>query len=201
VRLAVVSLLAVTTLWSGPAWAIETATFGSEPFPLTVGGSHRASFSVDLPAGGTHDDAVRIFNKSDQAIELEVYATDARRKGDSISPGSAPGGTEVGRWITFEDSIISLGPRASTVVPFTMRGPAEYPEGRKEFVGAILVEPVVRQGNEVAVVERLATAVYVTPKGGIAARIVKSPLTWVALALLLLVTVLHGQVAALVRRR
>lgn len=174
-------------LLPGAAWGLETKTFGMEPYPSTVSGSTRQSYRLELRADQGKRDGVRVFNKSSEPITLRLYPVEAARRGDgSVLVGLSRATTGAGSWIALETEQVTLGPKESKTVAFAVQVPREFPEGN-EFLAAIAVEPAPGQASSgVAVVQRLATVVYVE-RTTILEQVVSSPLTWVALAMLLVV--------------
>lgn len=171
--------------------AIETATFGAEPSPRVAEGKERQAFHYRLRRRETVEDGIRIFNKTRGRVVLTLYGVDARRQSNgSVSIGLQRGGIQVGSWIHLEDNDLSLDPRSEEVVRFSLRAPGSFPAGKKEYIGAIAIEPVPDPSQPgVAVVQRLAVAVYVEPRAGLA-DIVANPLAWAAFALLIAVVAL-----------
>ncbi len=76
---------------------------------------------------------------------------------------------------------------------FVVQAPDGFPE-KKQYMAAIAVEPARdRAKRGVAVVQRLATVVYVEPTSALE-EIASNPLFWIALILLLLVTIFLARV-------
>lgn len=190
VRLAVSVLL--LTILAAPAWGLESATFGMEPHPAIVGGNPRQAFHVELRAGGEKRDQLKLFNKTDRPLTLRIYAAEAVEGADgAISVGMEPSSSGPASWLRLDRETIKLGPKQSTTVGFSVRAPRQFPAG-DEFIAALAVEPA-RDPSEpgVAVIQRLATVVWVRPTTALA-EIAGNPLVWVALALLIAAAVLLG---------
>ena len=125
---------------SGVAHARENDTFGIEPYPRNIDGIDRGSFAIPLETGETFEDGVRIYNRSDQRLDLVIYAADAEGTLDDtdISAGfrnEEPKG--VGSWIDLNRDTIELGSRDAVIVSFRIKVKTSDPEPR---YGAIVVE-------------------------------------------------------------
>ena len=140
-RRAAVALVfvAVCVVSMPAAMALENEVFGLTPYPERSDGSDRRTFSIPLEPGTTFEDAVRIYNRTDQTLNLLVYAADAEAMlDDTITVGfktSRPEG--VGSWIDLAREDVALGPRAEIVVTFRVRVKNSDPE---PDLGAIVVE-------------------------------------------------------------
>src|SRR5205807_1639725 len=93
---------------------------GISPFPERVNNVVRRTFAIPLDRGSVFEDAVRVYNRTDQPIELVVYPADARAALDgTISIGLRDSTlTGVGSWIKLSRSSVALAGRASAVVRF-----------------------------------------------------------------------------------
>jgi hypothetical protein len=125
--------------WLPHTVALENESFGLTPHPERRDGTDRRTFSIPLEPGATFEDAVRIYNRSDQTLNLVVYAADAEAAQDgTITVGfktSRPHG--VGAWIDLAREDIELAPRAEIVVTFRVRVRNAEPSPP---LGAIVVE-------------------------------------------------------------
>ena len=82
---AAASLGTILLLWvcfPSAVGATENQTFGISPFPERVNNVVRRTFAIPLDRGSVFEDAVRVYNRTDQPIELIVYSADARAAGD-----------------------------------------------------------------------------------------------------------------------
>jgi hypothetical protein len=141
VRIALVAAVgAVVALsWTPQATAFENEAFGITPFPERTGGSDRSSFSIPLETGATFEDAVRVYNLTDEPLRLALYATDALTALDNrISVGLREEHPEgVGRWIDLPLKSLELEPRDAKTVTFRVDVRSSDPEPE---LGAIVVE-------------------------------------------------------------
>lgn len=139
-RVAVVAaIIASVCVWSGPSHAAENESFGITAQPEKVNGVDRTSFEIPLEKGAMYQDTVRVFNKTDQPIDLTLYATDAQGRGPSnITAGySNQHPTGVGAWISLSTKKISLAPHGEKNVTFTVDVKSSDPSPN---IGAIVVE-------------------------------------------------------------
>src|SRR5205807_3686273 len=123
VRRAAASLGTILVLWAcfpSAVYATENDSFGISPFPERINNVVRRTFAIPLDRGSVFEDAVRVYNRSDQPIDLLVYAADARAANDGTISVGLRGSTltGVGSWIKLTSSSVSLAGRASAVVRF-----------------------------------------------------------------------------------
>jgi hypothetical protein len=186
--LAAVASLAV--VWVQPAGALENETFGVTPFPEKTNGADRQSFSIPLETGATFEDAVRIYNLTDEILNLAVYATDAKKALDdtTVTVGVREEQAEgVGAWIDLSRKSVELDPRDAKTVTFRVKVRSSDP---KPDLGAIVGENLDR-GLSASSVQRLYILVRTVPPNTqtsskrVRTFLVQSP--WVAIALLGLV--------------
>ena len=110
--------------------------------------------------------AVLVRNTAREAADVYVYAADAipavgggfgvRLRSDSS--------TQVGAWLTLEDSQLTIGPRSEVRLEFQLRVPAVVAGG--SYAGAIVAEPVRQPGGALQTVTRFAMAVTLEVPGG-----------------------------------
>lgn len=140
---------------------VENESFGIVPDPEQVEGLDRGTFAIPLEDGAIFEDAVRVYNRTDQPIELVVYAADARAGVDgSISVdlrGSRPEG--VGAWIELSQEELHLLPRGESIVKFRITVGSTSP--MPDF-GAIVVENTAR-GVRSDLPQRLHVVVRTSP--------------------------------------
>jgi hypothetical protein len=138
-RLAVVALLIAFVGIAHPVVAAENDTFGVGPEPERVDGMARATFKIPLEPGAEFEDAIRVYNRTDQQLVLNLYPADAEAGVDgTISVGlrgSHPKG--VGAWIKLARSTLTLPPRGETVVEFRVDVQSSNPS---PALGAIVID-------------------------------------------------------------
>lgn len=146
---------------AGAAASAENESFGIAPFPEQVNGLDRLTFGIPLEPGATFEDAVRVYNRTDQPIDLAIYPADARAPVDGAISigfrGSRPEG--VGAWIELTRDEVSLPARAESIVRFriTVQSATPSPD-----IGAIVVENTAR-GLRADLAQRLHVVVRTVP--------------------------------------
>lgn len=122
-----------------PAHAVDNETFGMVPHPHNIENRERRTFGIPLETGAVFEDAVRVYNRTDQALNLHVYAADAEAGVDgTISVGfrgSRPKG--VGAWVRLSRDTIDLPGRGEALVRFRIEVRSDDPT---PDLGAIVVE-------------------------------------------------------------
>ncbi|MGH2725125.1 MAG: hypothetical protein ACRDI0_12890 [Actinomycetota bacterium] len=189
---------ALAAIWvlmaAGPVAAIETQRFGIEPYPLFEGNEVRRSFDVALAPGGSVTEAVRVWNKTKQPVEVRLYgaAVDVADGAYEVAPYEARG-QGAGAWVVPDRSLVRLDPGQDEVVEFTVHVPPVLGEGRPAT--ALVAESDTGLSSAgVDVVARLAMLVRVGP----ADSLFGSFSWWIILAALL---ALAAAVAGLTLRR
>jgi hypothetical protein len=183
------AIVAFAFSWTPFASGIENESFGLTPFPERVNDMDRRSFSIPLETGATFEDAVRIYNRTDEPVTLAVYATDAETAlDDTIKVGlREENATGVGSWIDLALPSVKLEARDAKTVTFRVRVRSSDPS---PDLGAIVVENTAG-GLSTNAVQRLHILVRTvppnTPTASVRVRtfLLRSP--WVAIALLGLV--------------
>jgi chemotaxis protein histidine kinase CheA len=178
--------------WLPRSSARENESFGIEPYPEQAGGSLRGTFSIPLEPGATFEDAVRIYNRTEQTLELAVYAADAEAAPNEtdISVGfrnEDPKG--VGSWIDLARDTVELAPRDEVIITFRVEVATSEP---KPSEGAIVVENTARGLAENASKREFLTVLTVPPNTQTASvrvrpLLLRSP--WIVVAMLGLVVV------------
>ena len=189
--LALIAVVVGVALWAAaPAQAIETKTFGMEPNPSDT----RTSYRIEVRPGATTTEELRVWNKTDAALTLELSAISASV--DAAGKVALGGASGVGSWFSFDPEQVQLAPKASEVVRFSVSPPRSL-DG-SDVAAAVTVEPVATEGGGVAVVQRLATMVYIDTIAGTAS----GGIDWKIPALIVLSVVsIAGAVAAWTRPR
>ncbi|MGH2760193.1 MAG: hypothetical protein ACRDKJ_11615 [Actinomycetota bacterium] len=184
--------LASTPFGARPAAAVENETFGLVPHPEKVDGSPRRTFGVPLEPGAVFEDAIRVYNRTNQELDLLVYAADAETGTDgTISVGfrgSRPNG--VGGWISLSGDELKLPPRGEALMQFRIEVRSADPA---PDLGAIAVE-ASEPGVAANLAERLHLVVRTTspnsPTTSVRVRplLLRSP--WIIVAILGLIVAL-----------
>jgi hypothetical protein len=168
------------------ASAVENESFGLTPQPERVDGTDRSSFSIPLEQGATFEDSIRVYNRTDQPIELAVYAADAQADVDTaVSVGlreSQPKG--VGAWIDLSENQLTLPGRGEISVTFRVEVRSSDPS---PDLGAIVVEPTGRglaeeTSNRLSLVVRTAPPNSPTTSVRVRPLLLQSP--WIIVAII-----------------
>lgn len=146
------------TLGAGrTAHAIETKDVGLEPVPTGDDGG-RQSLRVEIIPGREATDAVRVWNKTDRPLTVDLLATAAKKAGDgSVSLG---GDAAPASWIDVEHGRITLPPKGERVIAITVRPPEALPA--LETTAAIMVQPVSDAAAPPAILQRVAVMTYLS---------------------------------------
>ncbi len=181
------SLGLLLVICAAPAAARENETFGLTPFPEEKDGVNRLGFEVPRQPGAIFEDAVKIYNRTNDTLPLRVYAADAEATADdriTVRFGNNDP-TGVGDWIDLAREQIDLQPRGEVVVAFRIDVKSDDPSPN---FGAIVVEHTARG---LASAQRLYLVVRTAPPGTsttsdrVRPLMLRSP--WVILAILGLV--------------
>lgn len=172
-RATAVALLAAALLLLAPG----AARAASDPTALSWGvvpgdgdqGSGRANFAYAVEPGAELRDAVVVTNHGQSALELDVYAADARTTTSGqldLLPADEPS-TGVGTWVVVDLPHVSLAPGASVEVPFTVRVPADATPG--DHSGGVVTAAVsADDGSTVRLDRRLALRMHLRVAGEVA---------------------------------
>jgi hypothetical protein len=171
---------ALLLLVPAPAWA------ATDPGALSWGvvpadgeqGAGRANFAYDVQQGQEVRDAVVVTNHGQTALDLDVYAADARTTTSGqldLLPADEPS-TGVGTWVQLDLPAVSLAPGASVEVPFTVRVPADAAPG--DHSGGVITAAVGAQdGSTVRLDRRLALRMHLRVAGEVAPALAVQGLT------------------------
>lgn len=176
---------------AGPASAEGgMSTYAARPAP-GPGDRTAGKFDLTVRAGGSASDAVEIFNYTNAALSFSIYGADAvRTTSGSLAPAAREAPiTGPGSWIKVGQTKVSVPPRASATVAFTVEVPDGAALGRT--TAAVLVEPQQdRSGGTVAAITRVGLWVNVDVTAGEAGTTPASIYPWIAIAVLLLLAFL-----------
>jgi hypothetical protein len=154
------AVLLLPFLASGVA-AEENDIFGVTPHPPSVEGTDRVSFNIPRETGATFEDAIRVFNKTDETITVAIYAADAETGEDETITVGMRGGRPRGiaSWIDLSRSEAEIGPRGEVVVNLRVQVQSAQP---MPDLGAIVVEDI-SAGLAATTSERLYLRVHSVP--------------------------------------
>jgi WxL Interacting Protein, peptidoglycan binding domain len=124
------------------SWAIVPATSSQNTT------SNRAFFAIETAAGQVVRDAVAITNVTADPLTLQLYPADAFNSpgaGFALRPQNEAN-TDVGSWITLRSDEVTIKPKATIKVPFTMDVPPGATPG--DHVGGIVALNPVATGEQ-----------------------------------------------------
>lgn len=170
----VLALLAAFVLFA-PGAAIGqqgAATWSIQPASAD-GADSRPHFVYDnVEPGATISDFVLIRNLSDEELTLAVYASDAlntTRGGFDLLPAdTAPVG--LGAWVETAEDTVTIGPRDSVIVPFSIHIPENATPGDHAagIVAVFARSGADSGGGQVSVHYRVGTRIYLRLSGELA---------------------------------
>ena len=168
-------LLAFTILFSFPVvQAIEYEGLGILPNESEVDEKNplsKAWFIYNLEPGEVKRGKVDIANLSDTSLKAKVYPVDAvTTKDGAFAP--EPEDREkvgVGTWIILAESEVSLKPKETKTIDFTLKVPQNAEVG--DHMGAIIVQskepPKAAEGTGLRIATRVGARLYITVPGDI----------------------------------
>ena len=144
-------------------WAVRPAGKDGKP-------DARTHFTLETTGGHTVDDAALVTNASPVPVTFRVYGTDAFNNStgafDLLAAARKP--TDVGSWMVFQHSSITIGAGRTALVPFKIVVPADVTPG--DHVGGVIVStlaPAVAKGQKVNVESRVAVRLYLRIPGNL----------------------------------
>lgn len=153
---------------TGASTGPDTLAWSVEPVEA-ADGKDRSSFFLTVTEGQVVQDTIRVRNLGRTSLPLSVYATDAVNTDsgstDLLPAGQAP--EDVGAWITLDRDKVTLAPRESVEIGFTMKVPANAEAG--DHTGGIVTSYLSPgqspDGQSVMLDQRLASRVAVRVDG------------------------------------
>jgi hypothetical protein len=141
------------------AWSVRPAD--------TVQGTGRPNFAYDLPAGADLNDAILVTNRSDNPLELQVYAADAFLSADGSLDILAAGeqSEALGAWIEVGSPDISVSPGETAQVPFSLDLPDNIEPG--DYTAGIVASLRV-ESDGIVTERRLGSRIHVRVSGELA---------------------------------
>lgn len=173
---AAVLLGSLTLAGSASAGPLRTAVSADEPV-VTWGlqptqnpdGPYRPNFVFTLKPGEEIHDSIHLQNYSAEKVELTIYPSDAFNSPNGaldLLPGDKEP-TDVGRWITLDETNVTLSPNDLVDIPFTLTVPKDGVEGGDHVGGIVSSFKGVTNGEKAPVKldRRLGTRVQVRIDG------------------------------------
>lgn len=159
------------SLSTGSVFAIVTRSISAYPTnPSNLDPRSASWFIYSYPAGTTRSDEVTVKNNQNTPVTLKVYAVDSTTTSDgkfALQTAIAPK-LGIGKWIKLADNEITLAPKASKVISFTISIPPQVSPG--DYSGGIIFENItpnrlVRNGVGINVITRYGVRIYETVPG------------------------------------
>lgn len=170
-----VALLSAT-LYALPALAIESFGVGAIPAnPRADNPRTKSIFVYSLGQGQSVNDGVKVINNSDTTKTLAVYAVDSQASSDGAfaCAQQADQQKEVGNWVKLDKDQVTLAPKTSETVNFTLQVPAHSDVG--EHNGCIAIQDISagaqQNKNGVVLSFRSAIRIAVTVPGKLVANL------------------------------
>jgi hypothetical protein len=143
----------------------DAVTWGTGPTDNDVG-TGRPNFSYEAQPGGTLRDSIDVINRSDRALQLTIYASDAFTTSsgvlDLLPADQEPVG--VGTWIALDDDALRVPAGTTVSVPFTLTVPENATPG--DHTGGIVTSLVTEETDgQVSVDRRIGSRVLVRVAG------------------------------------
>jgi hypothetical protein len=161
-----------------PTPAGSAATFGIQPATATATDKSRDSFTYQATPGAQKTDYVAVSNYSTSPLKLRIYATDAYNTADggfTVLP-LATKPRDVGLWVSFPTTIVTLAAKSSQILPFTLKVPNDAKPG--DHVGGIMLSLTTQatdaKGGQIEVESRVGTRLQVRVPGALKAQLTVS---------------------------
>lgn len=143
-----------------PVQAIETEVFGIEPARRDADAG--TGVPVDLRAGEATEVALRIWNKTDGPLALELRAAPATL--DAAGTPRLGGDPEPAGWIAVRDAVVTLGPGERRVVTVDVEAPRRLEP--TERTAAVVARPQVDGDTPPAVLQEVGLVFRMEPADG-----------------------------------
>src|SRR3989344_177945 len=157
---------------SAPAFALSSGGVGGYPAHPDPNIKYSESwFIYNLDLGESQDDALTVFNTTDEVQTIKIYAVDSvpSNQGNFALEAEADPKDGIGAWIKLAQTFITLQPGENQEIPFNITIPQNADVG--EHSGGIILQKV--QGsqdqlqNGASIVTRVGIRVYETVPGEI----------------------------------
>lgn len=177
------ALIFSSLIFSAPAGAVQTTTWGIVAAPTGSGG-YRPSIS-HAADGSTVHDAVLVFNRTGQPITIRLSVLGASYANGAYQFGSAASG--LASHTSLAATTVKLGPHEQARVPVTI----VMPRGAKTTtLAAIAAEGAPVADGALSIQQRLVVFVKATPSTHVIPVVGHHPFLWGTLGALLLIAVI-----------
>ena len=147
-----------------PASAIESFGVGAIPAnPRADNPRTKSIFVYELGQNQGVNDGVKVINNSDATKTLAVYAVDSQASSDGAFACAQQADTqkEVGNWVKLDKNEVTLAPKTSETVNFTLKVPAHADVGEHNGCIAIQDESAGAKENKNGVVLSFRSAIRI----------------------------------------
>lgn len=155
-------------------------TFGVQPSAAKKPDA-RPNFSYAVTPGAAVKDHIAVLNYADEPLTLRVYAGDAFTTADGgfdlYAANHRP--TDVGSWVKLGRNLLRVPARSRAIIPFTLTVPRNVTPGDHTggIVASLAATRTDKQGNKVAVDQRVGARIYLRVAGELAPRLAVEDLT------------------------
>jgi len=176
-------LVLAISLSSNLAQAISYGGLGIQPHewdlknPLT-----KSWFIYTLESGETKKGKVDVINSSNEPQDIKIYPVDAvtTQDGAFAPEPEDKEKIDVGAWITLSESEVSLRPKETKTIKFTLKVPENAEVG--DHMGAIIAQnkkiPEAEEGTGMRIVTRVGARIYLTVPGELIKKLEFEKFTW-----------------------
>ena len=176
-------LVLAISLSSNLAQAISYGGLGIQPHewdlknPLT-----KSWFIYTLESGETKKGKVDVINSSNEPQDIKIYPVDAvtTQDGAFAPEPEDKEKIDVGAWITLSESEVSLRPKETKTIKFTIKVPENVEVG--DHMGAIIAQnkkiPEAEEGTGMRIVTRVGARIYLTVPGELIKKLEFEKFTW-----------------------
>ena len=154
------------------------ATFGIQPATQTARDKTRDFFTYQATPGAQKTDYIAVSNYSTSPLKLRIYATDAYNTADggfTVLP-LATRPRDVGLWVSFPTTVVTLQAKSSQILPFMLKVPNDAKPG--DHVGGIMLSLTTQaadsKGGQIEVESRVGTRLQVRVPGALKAQLAVS---------------------------
>lgn len=139
-------------------------------------------FIYTLEPKAVKKDKVDVINSSNKPIKVKIYPVDAATTQDgAFAPEPEDKEkVDVGAWVTLSKSEVSLGPKETKTIEFTIKIPENVEAG--DHMGAIIAQnkeiPEAEEGTGMRIATRVGARIYLTVPGEIIRKLEFEKFTW-----------------------
>lgn len=149
--LLIVFVALTSGLLPASAWAVNYGGVGAVPaYPVPGNPRTQSIFIYELKPGQTANDGVKVLNDTNQTqvITLDAVDSELASGGTFTCRQAAEPKTDVGAWITLQETSVTLAPNSSKIVPFSITVPDSGSVSVGEHDGCITVQAASQTSAE-----------------------------------------------------